>query len=155
MLRSSIDTAQFDGRYRLVPEESFQTYRNQLADAEANLAKQIAEGKPHDRQLALSIQDLKDLIQSASEQHSGFIIHDGVIHSGTLLVQEFSLRRAEIVGDTLTGSARWHEDVLDPGDVHDIEVRLILKGDRLEFSLGAKGEGFGEAVVLERVASGD
>jgi hypothetical protein len=131
---TTADTGPFDGRYELVVEESFKQLRGEIASAEGE-QKEL----------------LESILESEIEQFEAFWIHEGVITSGTLLVQEFRLTDATITDGTLVGRAVWHEDVYDPGDCCVIGIRLELEGDVLRFSLSDPGGEPDPPVVLRRV----
>lgn len=153
VVSSGVNTSLFDGRYQLVAEESFAYSRAELAAAEDAAEQSKTAGELNDPQLASKIKNLQMLLAFSEERYENFTIRNGIIRSGRVLVQEFSLRRAEIEGDTLIGVALWHEDVGDPGDCHEVRVWLKLTGDRLEFSIGDPEEGFGDPVILDRLPS--
>lgn len=150
---SSVDTGPFDGRYRLVADESFMSFREELAKAEAEAEKLESSGNTPDASLMTKIAGLRFLLRSYEEQFDNFTVRRGVIRSGLMLMTEFSLIRATIEGNTLDGVAVWHEDVFDPGDSHKERIRLTLIGDRLEFVIGESEEA--ERVILERIPKDD
>lgn len=153
VLRSSlVNTTAFDGRYRLVAEESFPRYRDELAALEKKDAERKERGEPEDPKLQSRIALLQSGLDGYVVRWSDLTIERGVIRAGTGPVQEFSLKRATIDGGRLVGVALWHEDVQDPGDCVDEPLRLELRGTRLEFVLGDEGTGFDQPAVYERSA---
>lgn len=119
LVRSNVDTAAFDGEYALDAEASFVNARR-ANEAVADAARR-AQGVA--------------VLAMLAERYANFRVRDGVIRSGTKLVQEFSLKEARIEVGILRGKAVWHEDVGDPGDMSDVAVMLRLEGDVLEFSM--------------------
>lgn len=151
LVGSTVDTSAFDGRYRLIADESFATWRAQLSAAQKQLDEDPAAGTPPEADATAKIADLRALIQYRESAYTGFSIRKGVIRSGSLPIQEFSLLEAKTTGDELVGVALWHEDVDDPGDAARQPIRLKLTGDRLEFIIGDESDGFEDPVILERL----
>jgi hypothetical protein len=136
LVPSKVDTGIFDGQYELVPEASFAWMKQRVA-AEADAQRK---------------QTGQALLEHMAEQYSRFHVGRGVIRSGGLLVQEFSLIQAEVQTNTLKGRAVWHEDVHDPGDDSEVDIMLRLNGDQLEFAfLDEQGQPE-EPIVLKRIA---
>lgn len=131
---SPIATAAFDGEYSLVTEENFLGFGDRLA----------AESDPVRRE------NLEKLFGLMQQQYERLTIRRGVIHIGTVLVQEFSLQSAEIEGKSLRGKALWHEDMHDPGDMAEVHVSLRLEGDRLEFRYGVEANETAAPFVYQR-----
>jgi len=135
LVPSSVDTSAFDGDYTLKPESSFRSIR-QKVESEKDVERR-KQGE--------------SLLQMFAEQYANFRIRNGVIRSGTRLVQEFSLLDAKVEGNTLRGKALWHEDVADPGDSSEVHVMLRLNGNMLEFAvLDKPGQSSDRPVVLVR-----
>lgn len=134
LVPSVVDTSLFDGEYSLLAETSFGKMR----------AARDAEADPVRRQ------QLDLLLNRAIEQYSHFRVKRGVIRSGTRLIQELSLRQGSLEGDTLRGTALWHEDVGDPGDAAEVPILLRLQGDSLEFAMLDEMGNAGDPVVLTR-----
>lgn len=155
LVPSSVDTASFDGQYRLVPEESYLITRRLLADAKAKAKALESTGKSPGADLNATISDLRSLLRYQEEQMENFTIDRGVIRSGRVLVMELSLIRATIKDNTLDGVAVWHEDIHDPGDSHNERIRLKLIGERLEFTIGETEGAESESVILERIPQRD
>ena len=121
---SAVDTREFDGRYALVVEESFGTLRKQVQ----------AEGDPNRRTTGES------LLKVLAVNWADLRVDHGVIRAGRVLVQEFSLITATRSSEGIAGTAVWHEDVKDPGDMSRVEIALRRSGDRLELRMGSEGE---------------
>lgn len=137
VLPSPVDTTPFDGRYELIPEQSFKYLHKAVADATDTQSKQNNQW----------------LLDHYIDYYTNFAISHGVIRSGSLLVQEFSLIEATLEGTTLHGSAMWHEDVYDPGDCAEVPISLTLTGNRLEFVLGDTAGEANDPVTLKRAQS--
>ena len=151
LVSSIVNTERFDGHYRLVADESFKDFRDELAAAESAAKLLKSSGKPLGADLKAKIAGIRFLLQSYEEQMESFTVRRGVIRCGRVLVMELSLIRATIEGDTLEGTALLHEDIHDPGDCQEVSIRLKLTDDRLEFAFGDAEEGASEPVILERV----
>jgi len=134
LVPSSVDTAVFDGCYRLDPQASFAPLYHQM------------EASQEVEEVAL----LEDILAFEIDQYQDFTIEGGVIRSGGSLRQEFSLASAEVEEGTLQGKAVWHEDVGDPGDASEVLVALRLEGERLRFYVYENPGEMGEAVILVR-----
>lgn len=117
---SKISTAQFDGNYDLVPEESPSIAKIQT--------KLDATTHPKKRE------NLETLLNLMIEENKVLRIQSGIIRLGTTLQQEFSLQNGKITASVFQGKAVWHEDIGDPGDSSVVTVRLHLQNERLEFS---------------------
>lgn len=131
---SSVDTSPFDGTYSLLEDRSFQKARDRV----------LGEPDPQRRVNA------QKLLAWQAEQYKNFNVRRGVIRSGVVLVQEFSLRDATLDGKMLSGRALWHEDIHDPGDASEERIAMKLEGDVLEFAmLDEKGVAL-EPVFLKR-----
>jgi hypothetical protein len=150
---SRVDTPTFDGRYRLIPEESFAAWRVKLAAAERKAAERAETESDDARELLSEIANLRTILKTYEDQYTNFTIQHGVIRSGTTLVQEFSLKHATIRDGVLVGVALWHEDIDDPGDCNDQPIQFELRGTRLEFVIGDEENGFESPVILERISS--
>jgi hypothetical protein len=133
---SAVDTHEFDGRYSLVVEESFAEFRKQV-EAEPDPSRR-ATGENLLRMLADNWADLR--------------VDHGVLHSGRVLVQELSFVSATRSGDRIAGTAVWHEDVHDPGDMSNVEVELRQNGDRLELRMSGGGDQSTATYVYSRRA---
>jgi len=97
----------------------------------------------------------KDFLrQSYIRQYTNFRIHNGLIHSGTELVQEFSIQTGTFKDNVFTGKAMWHEDIHDPGDVFEVHIRLELNGKNLKFSFGNDQNQLGEPIILHKIDFG-
>jgi hypothetical protein len=130
------DTAAFDGQYKLLSSKSFQAMRAQV-EAETDPGRKAAGTQ---------------LLEMMAARYANFRISQGVIRSGGSLVQEFSIQRATVVGNTLRGTAIWHEDVGDPGDSSEEPVWLRLQGNQLAFVYGEEvASEPTDPIVLERV----
>lgn len=114
LVPSPVETPDLDGAYALVLEESFRSTRRQLS-AEVDDARR-RQGE--------------ELLRRLADGYADFRIGHGVIRSGTLPVQEFSLQEARVEGDTLRGRAIWHEDAGDPGDSREVELILRREARR-------------------------
>ncbi len=132
---SRVATPQFDGEYALIPEQSFADLRAWVA-AEPDAERRKGRGV---------------LLGLALDLHDNLTIRRGVLRSGAVLVQEFSLKSARLDGDTLTGVAVWHEDIEDPGDASDIGIRLTRRGDLLELVLIGEDGGSEDIISYRRV----
>jgi hypothetical protein len=148
---SRVDTSPFDGKYRLIPGESFMQSRAELAAAEKEAAEKRESDAPESARLAAKVANLRSILRTREEQYANFTIERGVIRSGATLVQEFSLNHAKTQDGKLVGVALWHEDVEDPGDCVDEPIQFALRGTRLEFIQGDEKTGFDQLVVLERL----
>jgi len=131
---SPVDTSAFDGEYELVDDENFLGFADRVA----------TESDPVRRE------NLEKLFGLMKQQYGRMTIRHGVIHIGSVLVQEFSLKSAETEGDALRGRAVWHEDMHDPGDMSEVTVLLRLSGDRLEFSFAVEPAEAGAPFVYRR-----
>jgi hypothetical protein len=127
---SSVDTSSFDGVYTLLEERSFQQARERVR----------AEPDPQRRVNG------EQLLAWQAERFKNFVVRRGVIRSGVVLTQEFSLSDATRDGPTLSARAVWHEDIHDPGDASEERIAMKLEGDVLEFVMLDE-----EGVALDRV----
>lgn len=129
-----VATPEFDGTYKLVPEESF---------------KDIYKGITCPEQLAAS----KKLLEFYRKQFNKLNIAKGVITCGEVLIQEYRITEASVNNGVLNGKAIFHEDIHDPGDCCVIGVQLELKDNTLKFRVHAVGGKPGEPVVFTRITS--
>jgi hypothetical protein len=67
-------------------------------------------------------------------------VDHGVLHMGKLVIQEISLKDARRAGDTLFATGTVHEDMHDPGDMWDTNVRLIRSANRLQLVMSDSGQ---------------
>lgn len=117
LVESTIDTSLFNGSYLLAEAASFSPLMNEIDETE-----------DHERRQALEA-----ILSIEISRYSDFSIENGVIRSGTSIVQEFSLTSGKIEGNVLKGRAIWHEYVLDPGDMVEVFVELSIEEDILYF----------------------
>ncbi len=132
---SLVETGDFDGRYELEVEESFGPLRQQV------------EAEPDPQRRANGEKLLKWLAENWSALH----VNHGIVRSGRVVIQEFSFVSATRSGDSISGTAIWHEDVKDPGDLSRVELELRRTGNRLELRLGGRGSEAGGTYIYERV----
>ncbi len=135
LVPSTQDTSLFDGEYFLLSDSSFGTLTSRVAQAGDQSTRDA----------------LEFLLASQIDQYSNFTISQGVIRSGSSLVQEFSIIDATIQDNTLKGRAIWHEDVSDPGDEGEVWIELTLDGDILYFHFYETANDRGDPVILARM----
>ena len=117
---SKVATPQFDGKYTLA-----------VGPVLRMLAHQLAREPDPKRRASLHAITLLGF-----QMYRSLTIREGVIRTGGFPVQEFSIQAATLEGNVLSGRAIWHEDVNDPGDMSEVQVRLVAKGDALSFTFG-------------------
>lgn len=134
LVASKVDTAALDGSYELLAEQSFTTLRKQVA----------GEPDPQRKQAGLGV------ISFLAANWANLRIAHGVLRCGRVVVQEFSLVDASTTGESVTGTAIWHEDVQDPGDSSRVQLALRRSGERLELQVGAVDGQAGDTFVYKR-----
>lgn len=134
IIESAVDTSLFDGDYTLVEADTF-----------ATLIEEIERTEDQERRKALEV-----ILQSEVDLYSHFVMEHGVIRSGKLIIQEISLTSGTLEGNTLQGTAIWHEDIRHPGDMAEVNVELSIEDNPLYFTYHESDIQAADAIVLIR-----